>query len=64
MPIGYTILFALMLSVVGVLLAGVFLMGKGGEANKKYSNKLMMMRVTLQGLALLVLALLFLMGNK
>ncbi len=64
MPIGYTILFALMLAVVGVLLAGVVLMGAGGAANKKYGNKLMMARVSLQGLALLVLALLFLMGNK
>ncbi|MFO0390009.1 MAG: HIG1 domain-containing protein [Alphaproteobacteria bacterium] len=64
MPIGYTVLFALMLATVGVLLAGVILMGAGGAANKKYGNKLMMARVSLQGLALLVLALLFFMGNK
>ncbi len=64
MSFGYTLLLVLMLAVVAVLLAGVFLMGKGGEANKKYSNRLMMMRVSLQGFALLVLALLFLMGNK
>lgn len=64
MEFGYALLLVLLIAVVGVLLSGVFLMGKGGEANKKYGNRLMVMRVSLQGLALLVLALLFLIGNK
>lgn len=42
-----------MLAVVASLAAGLFSMVKGGEFNKKHGNKLMQMRVTLQGLALL-----------
>ncbi len=38
--------------IVIVLITGVTLMAKGGELNKKYSNKLMKARVYLQGLAL------------
>ncbi len=38
--------------VVISLVLGIAFMTKGGEANKKYGNKLMRMRVTLQGLAL------------
>ncbi len=64
MEVGYTILFGLLLAVVGVLIAGVLLMGAGGAANRRYGNRLMMARVSLQGLALLTLALLFIMGNK
>ncbi len=58
------ILIFLLIGLVGVLLAGVVLMGVGGEKNAKYSNKLMVARVWLQGLSLLVLALMFAMGNK
>jgi hypothetical protein len=54
----------LMLSVVGVLIAGVVLMSIGGKANEKYANTLMTARVALQGLALLALALMFAMGSK
>lgn len=45
------------LAVVGVLGLGLFSMAKGGEFNKKHGNKLMQARVTLQGVALLMLAL-------
>ncbi len=45
------------------MLSGVFLMGKGGKANSKYSNKLMVARVTLQGLILLIILLMYL-GHK
>lgn len=38
--------------IVIVLITGIALMAKGGELNKKYSNKLMKARVYLQGLAL------------
>ena len=55
---NYVILL-LMLAVAGVLLAGIVLMGIGGKANEKYGNTLMVARVTLQGLTLLLLAVLF-----
>ncbi|HEY0901687.1 MAG TPA: twin transmembrane helix small protein [Micavibrio sp.] len=42
-----------MLAVVASLAMGLFSMVKGGEFNKKHGNKLMQMRVTLQGFALL-----------
>ena len=48
-----------MLSAAGALFLGLFSMVKGGEFNKKYSNKLMQARVMLQGAALLFLALAF-----
>jgi hypothetical protein len=59
-----TLIMILMLAVVGVLMTGVVLMGLGGKANEKYSNKLMVARVSLQALVLLLLALLFFAGNK
>lgn len=57
MSVLFVLLIILMLSVVGVLVLGLVSMIKGGEFNDKYGNKLMMARVTLQGLALLVLLL-------
>ena len=41
-----------MVLVLASLVVGIVAMIKGGEFNKKYGNKLMRMRVTLQGLAL------------
>lgn len=38
--------------VLASLVIGLFAMIKGGEFNKKYGNKLMRARVTLQGVAL------------
>ena len=48
------------LGVVGSLFAGLFIMAKGGETDKKYANKLMQARIVFQGAAivLFVLALL------
>jgi hypothetical protein len=59
-----TVLLVLaMLGVLGVLGVGVASMIRGGDPRR--SNKLMQMRVVLQGVALLVLALLMLMaGNR
>lgn len=57
---AYLILI-LMFAVVGALVAGVVLMMRGGEANRKYGNRLMVARVSLQGLVILLLGLLFLM---
>ncbi len=56
---GIYILVILVFSVFTVLIAGVVLMGSGGELNKKYGNKLMIARVSLQSLALLVILLIF-----
>ena len=45
------------LATAGALGVGLFAMAKGGEFNKQHGNKLMQLRVMLQGLALLMLAL-------
>ena len=59
--LGVVVLIGLMLATVGVLVAGITLMARGGENNRKYGNKLMVARVALQGAALLVVVLLLLM---
>ena len=41
-----------MVLVLASLVVGLVAMVKGGEFNKKYGNKLMRARVTMQGLAL------------
>lgn len=46
-----------MFLVVASLATGIIAMIKGGDFNKKHGNKLMRMRVTLQGFALLFFAL-------
>lgn len=53
------ILVILVFAVLAVLIAGVVLMGRGGELNKKYGNKLMIARVSLQWLIVLLLLLIF-----
>ena len=45
----------LLLAVGIVLILGIGTLFKGGEASKKYSNKLMQLRVLLQFAAILVL---------
>lgn len=54
------VLIGLMAATAIVLLIGITLMARGGEANRKYGNKMMVMRVTLQGLALATVAVLLL----
>lgn len=44
-------------AVLGVLIAGLYVTGKGGDTSKKYSNKLMQLRVWLQATTLCFLAL-------
>ena len=54
----FTILMLIaMAAVLASLIVGIVAMAKGGEFNKKYGNKLMRMRVMLQGVALLLFAL-------
>ena len=52
-------LVVLLAAVIIVLVTGVVVMGRGGEANKRYGNKLMRLRVGLQLAAVVVLVLLF-----
>ena len=48
----------LLIIVAVVLILGIGTLFKGGEASKKYSNKLMQLRVLLQFIAIIVLVLL------
>ena len=45
----------LLISVGIILILGIGTLFKGGETSKKYSNKLMQMRVLLQFIAIIVL---------
>jgi len=45
----------LLVSVVVVLILGIGTLFKGGDTSKKYSNKLMQLRVLLQFVAIIVL---------
>ena len=49
--------FILLGSVAVVLIMGIYTLFKGGNTSKKYSNKLMQLRVLLQFIAILVLVL-------
>ncbi len=59
MNAGHFVVLGLMLATLAVMVLGVVLMTVGGDANKKFGAKLMMMRVVLQGAALLALVVLF-----
>lgn len=62
-----TLFFTLMLICMGLTLAaltaGIVLMGKGGDANITYGNRLMRARVILQGLSLGFFALVILTSS-
>ena len=60
MTAGTFLLFGLMLATAAVLVTGLALMARGGEVNRKYSNKMMTLRVALQAAALVVMAVLLL----
>ena len=55
MFVYYLLLPIAFLAVVAVLSVGLYGMFKGGEFNKKYSNKMMRMRITLQFVALVII---------
>jgi len=48
-----------MIATLAVLVTGITLMAFGGKLNKKYSNKLMTLRIALQAVALVALALMY-----
>ena len=50
--------FILLGAVAIVLVMGIYTLFKGGNTSKKYSNKLMQLRVLLQFIAIIVLVLL------
>ena len=50
--------FSLLGAVAIVLIMGIYTLFKGGNTSKKYSNKLMKLRVLLQFIAIIVLVLL------
>lgn len=56
--LGAVLLIGLMAATALVLLIGITLMARGGEANRKYGNKMMVLRVAFQAAALAVLAIL------
>ena len=51
--IGFIVLGA----VAVVLILGIYTLFKGGDTSKKYSNKLMQLRVLLQFIAVIILVL-------
>jgi len=58
------LLILALVATLGVLFAGLVVMARGGEANKKHGNVLMRWRVILQFTALVLLALIMLAAGK
>ena len=58
------LLIVALVATLGVLFAGLFVMARGGQVNKKYGNLLMRWRVILQFSALVVLGLIMLAAGK
>lgn len=58
-----TLLIISLIFVLGALTFGLFSFMRGGEFNKKYGNKAMQWRVTLQGLALVIFLLILILGR-
>ena len=54
-------LLSVMIATVIVLVIGVVLMAIGGKTNDKYSNKLMVARVSLQAVAIILLGLVYML---
>jgi uncharacterized protein HemY len=52
------IIISLMFATLAIVVIGVFCMIKGGDVSKKYSNRLMRMRVTFQAITIILLYLL------
>lgn len=48
-----------MAAVLGILLMGIYSMGRGGEFNRKYGNLLMRWRIILQLAAVSIMVLIF-----
>ncbi|MEC8135998.1 MAG: twin transmembrane helix small protein [Pseudomonadota bacterium] len=53
-----------MLATLGVLFFGIFTMARGSDFNRKHSNRIMRARIVLQGLALLLFALIMVIAGR
>ncbi len=51
------LLVVVLVAVLGVLLSGVIVFARGGEINRRWSNRLMNLRVGTQALAVIILGL-------
>ena len=58
------ILIVAMLATLGVLFFGIITMARGGDFNLKYGNKIMRTRIVLQGVALLIFAIIMVLGGR
>lgn len=56
------LLIVALLATLGVLAFGVFALFKGGEFNEKWGNRAMRWRIIMQAIALLIFALMLVMG--
>ncbi len=52
----FTLVIVAAMITLAVLLTGIFAMARGGEFNRKHSNRLMRLRVVAQGIALVLFA--------
>lgn len=59
-----TLLAVTLVAIVAVLLTGIIGMGRGGDFNAKYGNKLMRARVILQGVAIVLFLILILVTSR
>jgi len=59
----HIIILILMLATLAVLVMGIISMMRGGEYNRKNSNKLMSLRVGIQGVTVALLGAMFLMSK-
>ena len=53
-----------MLATLGVLFFGIFTMARGGDFNRTHSNRIMRARIVLQGLALLLFAVIMVIAGR
>lgn len=60
----FILMIVAMVMTLASLFLGLFAMIKGGEFNQKHGNRLMRLRVTLQGAALALFALAFLTSQS
>ncbi len=58
-----TLVVIALIATLVVLLAGVVVMTRGGEANRRWGNKLMRARLAMQALALALLFALFMLNR-
>ncbi len=52
----FTLVIVAAMITLAVLVTGIFAMARGGEFNRKHSNRLMRLRVVAQGFALVLFA--------